>query len=75
MLHRFAITGSLKKMSKSIAAKKLEERGYEFSKKMSRLVDVLIVADDRNGGRDKYEKAKMYGTKMISESEFYKMLE
>lgn len=71
----FSITGAMKRLSKSMAAREIRKRGGVFSERMTKKVDVLIEADDRNGGRNKRELAEKYGTTVISESAFYELLE
>jgi DNA ligase (NAD+) len=70
----FAITGSLASMSRDEAADKIRENGGEFQSSVGKSTDFLVAGDPSKLGNSKREKAAKFGTKIISEDEFLKMI-
>ncbi len=68
----FVVTGSLKNFSREQVKEFIEILGGRVSESVSRKTDYLIVGENPGS---KYEKAKKYKVKTISEEEFLKMVE
>jgi len=68
----FVVTGSLKNFSREQVKEFIEILGGRVSESVSRKTDYLIVGENPGS---KYEKAKRYKVKTISEEEFLKMVE
>ncbi|MFH1655129.1 MAG: NAD-dependent DNA ligase LigA [Candidatus Omnitrophota bacterium] len=68
---RFVFTGELKSFARDEAERKVQELGGEFSSSVSKNTD-FVVAGENPGS--KYQKAKQFGVKIISEQEFSKMI-
>ena len=69
----FAFTGALKSMGRSKAKEIVEGLGARTSASVTRGTDFL-VSDGKSDG-DKAAKAREYGTRVLSEDEFLKMVE
>lgn len=68
----FVITGSLRNFSREQIKEFIEILGGRVSESVSRKTDYLIVGENPGS---KYEKAKKYKVRTISEEEFLKMVE
>lgn len=68
----FVITGTLNSMSREMAADKIRALGGTFQTAVARDTTYLVAGE--NTGESKLEKAKKYGTKTISESEFINII-
>jgi len=68
----FVITGSLRNFSREQIKEFIEVLGGRVSESVSRKTDYLIVGENPGS---KYEKAKKYKVRTISEEEFLKMVE
>jgi len=69
----FVITGTLESMSRDEAAEKIRARGGTFQSSVAKDTDYL-VAGGKVGG-SKLKKAEQYGTSIINEDEFIKLLQ
>jgi len=67
------ITGILETMSRDMAAERIRELGGTFQSTIAKDTDYLVTGD--KVGNSKIQKAKNYGTKIINENDFRKMLE
>lgn len=67
----FVVTGSLESMTRDEAHKKITQYGGDVNPSVTSKTDYLIAGEDPGS---KFEKAKKFGTKIISEQEFLKML-
>jgi DNA ligase (NAD+) len=65
------VTGSLEKMTREEAHKKIIQYGGEVSSSVTAKTDYLIVGEDPGS---KFEKAKKIGTEIISEQDFLKLI-
>lgn len=68
----FVVTGSLESMSRDQAAEKIRAMGGTFQTAVAKDTDYLIAGG--KVGASKLKKAEQYGTKIISEQEFIKLL-
>ena len=66
-------TGALNTMSRSEATKKAQEAGFEVKSGVSKGLTYLVT-NTPDSGSSKNKKAKELGTKVITESEFLKMI-
>ncbi|MBI4394584.1 MAG: NAD-dependent DNA ligase LigA [Candidatus Omnitrophica bacterium] len=67
----FVITGTLKRFSRSDAEQLIRRFGGYASSSVSQKTDFLVVGEDPGS---KYDKAKKFGIKIMSEDEFEKMV-
>jgi DNA ligase (NAD+) len=67
----FVVTGSLESMPRDDAHKLIAKFGGRVSSSVTSKTDYLIVGDEPGS---KLDKAKKFGTKILSESDFLKML-
>ena len=65
------ITGKLNGMSRDKAYEEIKRRGGQTSDTVSKKVNLLIVGEDAGS---KLEKAKKLGIRIISQEEFFQML-
>lgn len=68
----FVVTGTLDAMGRDIAAEKIRAQGGEFHSSVVKTTTYLVAG--RNTGKSKLEKAQKYGTKVIDEAEFLRIL-
>jgi DNA ligase (NAD+) len=68
----FVVTGTLESMSRDEAADKIRSLGGIFQTSTAKDTDYLVVG--KNVGTSKLEKAKKYGTKVLSEDEFLTLI-
>lgn len=68
----FVITGTLENMSREVAADTIRERGGVFQSSVSK--DTTHLVAGKNVGASKLTKARSFGTTVIDETEFIKML-
>lgn len=69
----FAITGSLSSMSRDDAAEKIRERGGIFQTSVGKGTNFLVSGGKI--GESKLKNAQKFGTQVISEEQFLKMLQ
>ena len=67
-------TGKLNTMTRSEASKKAEAAGFEVKGGVNKGLTYLVT-NDTESGSSKNRKAKEFGTKVISEQEFLKLVE
>ncbi len=70
---KFVVTGSLSEMGREEAAEKIRSLGGIFQSSVGKDTDYLVTGD--NTGSAKLEKAQKYGTKIINEAEFIKLID
>ena len=68
---RFCFTGTLQSMTRSEAAKKVEEKGGEAVSTVSSHLDYLVAGEEPGS---KLEKARSLGIPVLSEKEFLEMI-
>jgi len=68
----FAITGSLRSVSRSQAKDLIRKKGGRLSSSVGMNTDYLVVGESPGS---KFQKAKDLGTKILSEAEFFRLLE
>lgn len=68
----FVVTGTLKQMSRDLAAEKIRALGGTFQSSVAKDTDYLVVG--ANVGASKLTKAAVFGTTQISEAEFLKLI-
>lgn len=69
---RFVVTGSLLSITRDEAAEKIQTLGGIFQSSVSKDTDYLVMGE--KAGASKRKKAESYGTKVISEEEFLKII-
>jgi DNA ligase (NAD+) len=69
----FVITGSLSSMGRELAADKIRQRGGTFQSSVGKGTTYLVTGG--NIGASKQKKAEQFGTQIVSEEEFLKILE
>ncbi len=69
----FAITGTLKSMSREQAAEEIRQLGGEFQTAVGKSTDYLVYGE--KAGSTKLAQAQKYGTKIIKEEEFLRLIE
>lgn len=69
----FVITGKLESMGRDEAAEKIRELGGSFQSSVGKETDYLVHGEKL--GNSKRVKAEKYGTQLLTEAEFIKMLE
>lgn len=69
----FVITGKLESMGRDEAADKIRELGGRFQSSVGKETDFLVYGE--NLGNSKRAKAEKYGTQLLPEDEFNKMLD
>lgn len=69
----FAITGSLDSMKRDEAASRIRALGGTFQTSVGQ--DTSYLVHGRNLGNSKRQQAAKYGTKLMTETEFNKLLE
>jgi len=70
---RFVVTGTLETMGRDEAAEKIRELGGTFQSSVAKDTTYLVAGG--KVGASKLKKATEYGTKVIDEAEFLKLLE
>lgn len=70
---RFVVTGTLDSMGRDEAAEKIRELGGTFQTSVGKDTDYLVAGG--KVGASKLQKAQSYGTKILNEAEFIKLLE
>ena len=68
----FVVTGTLKQMSRDLAAEKIRALGGTFQASVAKDTDYLVVG--ANVGASKLTKAAAFGTTQLSETEFLKLI-
>ena len=68
----FVVTGTLDSMGRDAAAEKIRALGGEFHSSVVKTTKYLVAG--RNTGKSKLEKAAKYGTEVIDEERFLKLL-
>lgn len=68
----FVVTGTLESMGRDMAAEKIRALGGTFQPSLGKDTDYLVVG--KNVGASKLAKAQKLGTKQISESELFELL-
>lgn len=68
----FVVTGTLESMSRDEAAEKIRAQGGTFQSAVAKDTDYLVAGG--KVGASKLRKAEQYGTKVIREEEFLKLL-
>lgn len=69
----FVLTGSLESLSRDEAANKIRSQGGTFQSSVGKDTNYLVTGG--KVGSSKLKKAKSYGTKVISETEFLQLIE
>lgn len=69
---KFVVTGTLESMTRDEAAEKIRSAGGVFQPSVGKDTDYLVAGG--KVGSSKLKKAQAYGTKVIAESEFIKLL-
>lgn len=69
---KFVITGSLDAMGREAAAEEVRKRGGVFQSAVSKDTDYLVAG--ANTGASKLVKAEKYGTTVVNEEQFLKLL-
>jgi DNA ligase (NAD+) len=62
-------------MSREAAADLIREKGGEFQTSVGKSTNYLVAGDPSKLGNSKREKAAKYGTKIIDENEFLKLIQ
>jgi DNA ligase (NAD+) len=70
---RFVVTGTLETMGRDVAAERIRAQGGVFQTSVAKDTDYLVAGG--KVGASKLKKAEGYGTKVISETEFQKLLQ
>lgn len=68
----FVLTGALKHYTRDDASDLIRERGGKVSGSVSKKADYILAGEDPGS---KYDKAKEWGIRILSESQFLKMLD
>jgi len=68
----FVITGTLSTMSREKAAEHIRNQGGTFQTAVAKDTSYLVIGE--KPGSSKVDKARSYGTKIINESEFQRMI-
>jgi len=68
----FVFTGTLEKMSREDARKRVEALGAKTASSVSKKVDFVVLGEDAGS---KADKARALGLKIISENEFFAMIQ
>lgn len=69
---RFAITGTLESMGRDMAAERVRKLGGTFQSSVGKDTDYLVAGEETGGS--KLKKAREYGTKVLDENAFLRML-
>jgi DNA ligase (NAD+) len=69
---RFVVTGSLENMSRQEAAERIRALGGTFQSALGKDTEYLVVG--ANVGASKLAKAKKYGTELLTQEEFNKII-
>lgn len=69
---KFVVTGSLESMDRESAAEKIRALGGDFQSSLGKDTTYLVVG--QNVGANKLARARAYGTKQLTETEFLKLL-
>lgn len=69
---KFVVTGTLESMGRDLVAEKIRIFGGTFQSSVGKDTDYLVVG--KNVGAGKLKKAVEFGTKVINEAEFLRML-
>ncbi len=69
---KFVVTGTLESMGRELAAERIRALGGTFQSSVGKDTDYLVAGGQV--GASKLKKAEKYGTKVISEADFLKML-
>lgn len=70
----FCVTGKLEKMKRNDLVKFAEEKGWQFIGTVNKDCQYLVT-NVPNSGSSKNKKAQELGTKLVTENEFYELLE
>ena len=70
----FAITGTLKTLSREAAADAIRAAGGEFQTAVAKSTNFLVAGDPSKLGHNKRDQAAKFGTKIIGEAEFLEMI-
>lgn len=70
---RIVVTGTLPTMSRELAAEAVKRRGGIFQSSVGKDTDYLVAGE--NVGASKLKKASAYGTRVVNETEFMRLLE
>lgn len=68
----FVVTGTLQSMSRDEAADKIRSLGGDFQTSVGKSTNYLVMGD--KAGNSKRVKAEQYGTKVVDEAEFLRIL-
>lgn len=68
----FVVTGTLSTMGRDEAAKLVRDNGGKFQSSIAKDTDYLVTG--ANVGASKLKKAQSYGTKVLTEQEFIKLI-
>lgn len=69
------ITGKLQKFGRKTAFTLIKNKGGIPSDSLTKETNVLVIADEKLGTKtDKVKKAEKYGTKILSEADFYSLI-
>ena len=67
------VTGKLEKLSRKDVEKLVKSKGANFDASVTSNTDILVT-NDTTSGSSKLNNARKYGTKIVSEEEFYELL-
>ena len=67
------VTGKLERMSRKDIEKLIKGKGASFDTSVTANTDILVTNDTASGS-SKLNNARKYGTRIVSEEEFYKLL-
>ena len=67
------VTGKLEKLSRKDVEKLIKSKGANFDTSVTSNTDILVT-NDATSGSSKLNNARKYGTRIISEEEFYELL-
>lgn len=68
------VTGKLEKLSRKDMEKLIKSKGANFDTSVTSNTDILVT-NDATSGSSKLNNARKYGTKIITEKEFYEFLD
>ena len=67
-------TGKLEKLSRKDMEKLIKSKGANFDTSVTSNTDILVT-NDATSGSSKLNNARKYGTRIITEKEFYEFLD
>ncbi len=70
---KFVVTGSLESLSRDEVSERVQQKGGVFQASISKDTDYLVIGE--KAGASKHKKAKDYGTTIIDEANFKKLLD